>query len=139
MCCRDHDNCDNIAAGQTAHNLTNDDYFTRLHCNCDKEFYKCLYTINTKLSNRIGYIYFLLRDRCYKEDFPIVECLDYETKLFVRRCDKYMLNESKSKLYQWFDLPLYHGKSNDEMLLRHTTDYDDHSGYEEFWNNFIIV
>lgn len=41
-CCRDHDHCDNIASGEEKNGLKNDDFFTRLHCECDKEFKQCL-------------------------------------------------------------------------------------------------
>lgn len=41
-CCRDHDHCDNIASGEEKYGLKNDDFFTRLHCQCDKEFKSCL-------------------------------------------------------------------------------------------------
>lgn len=139
MCCRDHDHCDNIPAGQTAHNLTNDDYFTRLHCNCDKQFYKCLYGINTKASNAIGYMYFYMRGKCYKEEYPIVECIDFDTQYFVRRCGRYVLDESQSKRYQWFDLPLYSTKTPSSAMptnWRIGNDGNDED-FEEFWNNFV--
>lgn len=118
MCCRDHDHCDNIPAGQTKYNLTNDDFFTVLHCNCDKKFYKCLYEINSKMSNRIGKLYFTLRNRCYRNDYPIVDCAEYDTALFVRRCIHYVTNDKEPQCYQWFDLPLYYPKTqNDEEFL----------------------
>lgn len=41
-CCREHDHCDNIASGEEKNGLKNDDFFTRLHCECDKEFKQCL-------------------------------------------------------------------------------------------------
>lgn len=61
-------------------------------------------------ANRIGQLYFTLRSKCYREDYPIYECVSYDTQLFVRRCFRYVLEDSKRKLYQWFDLPLYDGK-----------------------------
>lgn len=119
MCCRDHDHCDNIPAGESKYNLTNDDYFTVLHCDCDKEFHKCLHDINSKMSNRIGKMYFTLRNRCYRNDYPIVECAEYDTAVFIRRCIRYITDESMAMRYQWFDLPLYYGKS------MRTTELDD--------------
>ena len=109
-CCRGHDHCDNLASGESRNNLTNTDYFTRLHCDCDKEFYECLHSLNSKASNRIGKIYFTLRNKCYRQDYPIVECSDYETTWFLRRCHRYVLDESKEKQYQWFDIPFFNGK-----------------------------
>lgn len=116
MCCRDHDHCDNIPGGETKYNLTNTDYFTVLHCDCDKAFYKCLHQIDSKMSNHIGKMYFTLRNRCYRNDFPIVECAEYDTAVFVRRCMRYILDESQQIRYQWFDLPLYYKKSNSEQM-----------------------
>lgn len=107
MCCRDHDHCDNIQAGETKYNLTNDDYFTCLHCDCDRRFKQCLRDINSSMSNRVGRLYFTLRNRCYFDDNPIVKCLKYETEVFIHRCVLYELNMDEPKLYQWFDLPLY--------------------------------
>lgn len=110
-CCRTHDHCDNLAAHETKYNLTNNDFFTRLHCDCDNEFYNCLHTINNNVSNKIGETYFSLRNKCYKDDYPIVDCIDYDNGLFLHRCINYILDESQSKRYQWFDLPLYNGKN----------------------------
>lgn len=101
-----------MLAGESKYNLTNNDYFTVLHCKCDKEFYKCLHELNTNTSNRIGKLYFTLRNHCYKDDYPIVDCAEHDTALFVRRCIRYILDESQSSRYQYFDLPLYNGKSS---------------------------
>ena len=79
-CCRQHDHCDNIASGEEKHGLKNDDYFTRLHCMCDKEFKGCLRNVNSRRGNYIGNFYFNVRDRCYKEQHPIVECDEIHTK-----------------------------------------------------------
>lgn len=106
-CCRDHDHCDNIPAGETKYNLTNNDHFTVLHCDCDKQFYKCLEDIDSNASNGIGKLYFSLRKRCYRKDYPIVECAEYDTAVFVRRCVRYILDQSQPQKYQFFDLPLY--------------------------------
>lgn len=79
-CCRSHDHCDNMASGESKHGLKNDDYFTRLHCLCDKEFKQCLKSINTKRGNYIGNFYFNVRNRCYKEQHPVIECDEIHTK-----------------------------------------------------------
>lgn len=110
MCCRDHDHCDNIEAGQTKYNLKNADIFTVLDCDCDHKLRECLRKINSTVSNTVGSIYFTARDRCYHNDNPIVRCDDYDTGLFVHRCIRYKLDESQPKRYQWFDLPLYFDK-----------------------------
>jgi secretory phospholipase A2 len=79
-CCRDHDHCDNIASGEERYGLKNTDYFTRLHCECDKEFKQCLRKVDSRRGNYIGNFYFNLRDRCYKEQHPIVGCDEIHTK-----------------------------------------------------------
>lgn len=79
-CCRQHDHCDNMASGEEKYGLKNDDFFTRLHCLCDKEFKHCLRTVNSRRGNYIGNFYFNVRDRCYKEQHPIVECDEIHTK-----------------------------------------------------------
>ncbi|KAG4078514.1 hypothetical protein HA402_009226 [Bradysia odoriphaga] len=99
-CCRAHDHCDSLASGETKNNLTNNDFFTKLHCDCDKEFYLCLHDVNSTTSNQIGKIYFGLRNECYRNEYPIVKCVEYDMALFVRRCYRYLLDESKPKLYQ---------------------------------------
>ncbi|EDS29815.1 phospholipase A2 [Culex quinquefasciatus] len=106
-CCRDHDHCDNIPAGEMKYGLTNDDYFTRLHCKCDRDFQQCLKKINTTLSNRLGSFYFAVRDKCYKKQYPIVDCGEKKNMLFLRRCVRYVVNSSASREWQWFDLPFY--------------------------------
>jgi secretory phospholipase A2 len=80
MCCREHDHCDNMAAGEEKNGLKNNDYFTRLHCQCDKEFKQCLQKVNSRRGNLIGNFYFNVRDRCYKEQHPIVSCDEMHTK-----------------------------------------------------------
>lgn len=79
-CCRQHDHCDNIASGEEKHGLKNNDFFTRLHCLCDKEFKHCLRKVNSRRGNYIGNFYFNVRDRCYKEQNPIVNCEEIHTK-----------------------------------------------------------
>uniref|UniRef100_A0A336LI29 Phospholipase A2 n=1 Tax=Culicoides sonorensis TaxID=179676 RepID=A0A336LI29_CULSO len=106
-CCRRHDHCDNMASHESKYNLTNDDYFTRLHCRCDKEFHDCLKSVNSTLAQRIGSFYFNIRDKCYKEQHPIMDCAEEKHKFFIRRCVKYIVDKSKPRLWQWFDLPFY--------------------------------
>lgn len=78
-CCRFHDYCDNIAAGEEKHGLRNDDMFTRLHCKCDSEFKQCLQSVNSKSGNYIGNVYFSFRDQCYDERHPVIGCEKVQT------------------------------------------------------------
>lgn len=116
MCCRTHDNCDNIPAGETKYNLTNNDYFTRLNCDCDREFRNCLRNINSTVSNAVGRVYFTLRGKCYYDDNPIIKCEAYDTDYFVKRCIQYELDMRQPKRYQWFDIPLYRDKDERDAM-----------------------
>ncbi|CAH1105953.1 unnamed protein product [Psylliodes chrysocephalus] len=58
-CCQAHDGCPDVMAGfHSKYNLFNPNFYTRLNCNCDTQFYSCLKNVNTKASNEIGRIYF---------------------------------------------------------------------------------
>ncbi|KAK5639860.1 hypothetical protein RI129_010671 [Pyrocoelia pectoralis] len=107
-CCRTHDYCDDIIEGhETSHNLTNDAFYTRLNCECDDEFYKCLKDVDSKTSSQVGFIYFnLLGTKCFREDYPIVECKKY---IYTprKKCVEYEYDTTKNKHYQWFDVPKY--------------------------------
>lgn len=75
-CCRMHDKCpSSIPAGYTFKNLRNGGLFTRSHCDCDQEFYRCLKKASSIVSNKIGYTYFnILRPQCFRREHPIIGC-----------------------------------------------------------------
>lgn len=107
-CCRNHDLCPDIIEGhQTKYNLTNPNFFTRLSCDCDEDFYKCLKSVNDKPSMQIGNIYFTaLNTKCFKKEYPIKACK--QTSVFpTRRCLSYELDENHEKIYQWFDVKYF--------------------------------
>ncbi|GLV38418.1 secretory Phospholipase A2 [Carabus blaptoides fortunei] len=106
MCCRDHDLCDDIIeSGETNHNLTNNDFYTKLNCKCDEKFYDCLKSSHMKSAKAVGTIYFnVLGTQCYREDYPIVKCIKYHG-IIKKRCVEYELDESQPKVYEWFDVP----------------------------------
>ncbi|XP_044760931.1 phospholipase A2-like isoform X2 [Coccinella septempunctata] len=107
-CCRAHDKCfDFIPSGESKHNLTNADQVSRMHCDCDLEFYYCLKNVSSMESIMIGKIYFNDVGKCYKRDYPIIRCLSYKNFLFFQKCLVYELDESKEKVYQYFDLPYF--------------------------------
>ena len=102
-----------MAAFTSKNGLTNYDLFTRLHCKCDFEFRNCLKKENNFISNRIGQTYFTVRNKCYKEESPIVKCEKYESRLYIMRCIQYRYDKTKPKKYQWFDLPFYNDNVDD--------------------------
>lgn len=67
MCCRAHDHCpDIIPAYQTKHGLKNEDMFTKLSCECDETFRKCLRATKTDSSDIVGFLYFdMLGTQCF--------------------------------------------------------------------------
>ncbi|XP_053681680.1 uncharacterized protein LOC128732455 [Sabethes cyaneus] len=105
VCCRAHDLCPlSIAAGEQFNRLRNNGYFTRSHCDCDKQFYNCLKNANSLVSNQIGYTYFnLLKPQCFRHEHPKVAC----SKKSKGRCLTYVVDETQEKLWQWFDNLIY--------------------------------
>uniref|UniRef100_A0A182YQP6 Phospholipase A2 n=1 Tax=Anopheles stephensi TaxID=30069 RepID=A0A182YQP6_ANOST len=104
-CCRAHDLCPiTIAAGEQFNRLKNNGYFTRSHCDCDKQFYNCLKNANTLVSRQIGYTYFnLLKPQCFRFEHPKLNC----TKRSKGKCLSYVVDEKQSKQWQWFDNLIY--------------------------------
>ncbi|XP_040172918.1 uncharacterized protein LOC120905811 isoform X3 [Anopheles arabiensis] len=100
-CCRAHDLCPiTIAAGEQFNRLKNNGYFTRSHCDCDKQFFNCLKNANTLVSRQIGYTYFnLLKPQCFRYEHPKLNC----TKRSKGKCISYVVDEKQSKRWQWFD------------------------------------
>ena len=82
-----------------------------MNCKCDKELFNCLHALNTEVSNQIGVTYFRFQNKCYREDYPIIGCIDYEKVLMLQRCRQYKLDTNKSVQYQWFDLPFYYSQA----------------------------
>uniref|UniRef100_A0A182MQS7 Phospholipase A2 n=1 Tax=Anopheles culicifacies TaxID=139723 RepID=A0A182MQS7_9DIPT len=100
-CCRAHDLCPiTIAAGEQFNRLKNNGYFTRSHCDCDKQFFNCLKNANTLVSRQIGYTYFnLLKPQCFRYEHPKLNC----TKRSKGKCLSYVVDEKQNKQWQWFD------------------------------------
>ncbi|XP_026727478.1 phospholipase A2-like [Trichoplusia ni] len=106
ICCRAHDHCpDIIPGGETKYNLTNNAFYTRLHCTCDIDFLECLRSANTKVAKYIGITYFdALKTKCFKEDYPITKC-NKKGGWFNAKCTEYEFDKSGKPTYQWFDVP----------------------------------
>lgn len=79
----------------------------RPHCLCALEFYMALKKINTYLSNRIGLEYFKTNPTCYRSNYPVIRCYDYDEEF--QRCPTYLLNSTQPLMTQYFDLPYYTG------------------------------
>ncbi|XP_071448665.1 phospholipase A2-like [Hetaerina americana] len=107
-CCKDHDYCPDFIAGRdTKYGLQNDAFYTRLHCDCDIQFYDCLKKTRVFVSDEIGFTYFnAIGTRCYRQDYPIIRCFKYSS-IIMKRCRVYELDQTKPQIWQWFDLPIY--------------------------------
>ncbi|XP_072401464.1 phospholipase A2-like [Diabrotica undecimpunctata] len=105
-CCFAHDHCsDTIGGFQTKHGLTNPNFYTRLNCDCDNQFYDCLKSNNNMVSDQLGHIYFTaLGTKCFSYQYPISGCSKY-TFFPTMKCVSYQVDETKEKEYQWFDIP----------------------------------
>lgn len=83
------------------------------------EFYNCLHRINSPLSNRIGEMYFTFHKRCFRVDFQIDSCNEYDMSPIGTeyRCIQYLLAIPTPIANQFFDLPYYQGKEPKDRLL----------------------
>ncbi|XP_067125209.1 phospholipase A2-like [Centruroides vittatus] len=109
-CCRAHDHCnDTIHSYNWKYGLWNAAIFTKSHCDCDYELSRCLRSANTFASNQVGRLYFnALQVQCFKKDYPIVKCKTYKGIANVHlSCQKYVLDETKPKIWQFFDAVFY--------------------------------
>ena len=65
-----------LRALRYGYGLLNFGISTKSHCECDKDFFNCLKSVNSKLSNTIGHVYFnVLKLQCIEEG---PACVEYE-------------------------------------------------------------
>uniref|UniRef100_A0A182NN97 phospholipase A2 n=1 Tax=Anopheles dirus TaxID=7168 RepID=A0A182NN97_9DIPT len=112
QCCKHHDECpDTIVARYDYRRYEDLPYksqiFTRLRCNCDVEFLRCLQNISTFFSYAVAWIYTKFQSSCFDYEHPVMECtIKKNDGLFTSdRCLTYMVDNSFSKRWQWFDIP----------------------------------
>ncbi|XP_014226091.1 uncharacterized protein LOC106651910 [Trichogramma pretiosum] len=106
-CCRAHDLCKmNLGADQVRFGLVNNGIFTRSHCECDSNFYRCLKKTRSLIAGNIGVTYFnVLRPQCFKLEYP-ARCVKYEKARFRNnKCVLYEFDVNYNKTWQWFDNP----------------------------------
>uniref|UniRef100_P0DRM4 Phospholipase A2 LaPLA2-1 n=1 Tax=Liocheles australasiae TaxID=431266 RepID=PA2_LIOAU len=86
-CCRAHDHCDNIAAGETKYGLENSYWFTKLNCKCEESFRNCLAEAKKKETTAkfVKFSYFNV----------------YGPKCFVLDCDKRRFEMSRKCVAHW--------------------------------------
>nr|XP_022916393.1 uncharacterized protein LOC111426203 [Onthophagus taurus] len=68
-CCRTHDLCPvKVRAYTKRYNLTNNSLYTKSHCKCDDELYKCLKRSDSPTAHIMGNVYFnLIQVPCLEE------------------------------------------------------------------------
>ncbi|XP_071055262.1 phospholipase A2-like [Onthophagus taurus] len=103
-CCKNHDECEEIIlAGKSNFGLTNKSPFTKLHCDCDNTFLRCLQQIQDKnrlIAGLVEFVYIQGNEKCFKKSKPIV-C---ESMIKInQRCRKYSTQNGEERT-QWFDL-----------------------------------
>ncbi|KAH9419901.1 hypothetical protein DERP_001734, partial [Dermatophagoides pteronyssinus] len=70
LCCRAHDHCPiRLKAFRQGYGVFNFSFYSRLHCECDEDFYNCLKKSPNSYATMLGQFYFnVLRVQCLKED-----------------------------------------------------------------------
>ncbi|XP_031635153.1 phospholipase A2-like [Contarinia nasturtii] len=112
-CCRMHDECPEYVLQPHDYQQypgldVRPQFFSRLKCSCDAEFYQCLENIETTYALTIGIGYGIFQRYCFEYEHPIMRCSEYYIGFGLRRCMAYEINYSAPKKWQWFDvLPPY--------------------------------
>ncbi|XP_035222179.1 phospholipase A2 heteromtoxin-like [Stegodyphus dumicola] len=111
-CCRAHDFCDDaLLAGETKGNLTNKSSYTSLSCECDAEFYSCLKSVHSVVSDAVGAWYFNNFQRpCYELNYPFSDKCLRTTESGV--CEEYERNMTAPMIYQWVLAKPYEKSTN---------------------------
>jgi len=110
-CCKRHDECPNYISSDS-------DFarypglpqrplpFSRLECACDGQFFSCLNTLNVQYASTVAFGYGVVQSQCFALNYPIVGCNKYSNGLLPpRRCIEYRVDNTKGKVWQWFDVP----------------------------------
>ncbi|KAM7343693.1 phospholipase A2-like [Cochliomyia hominivorax] len=113
MCCRDHDHCEVIlSGGSSLHGLSNNGLFPILECSCEDQFRSCLQNVNNLVANTLGNVYYSARKVCIAEGYPITGCQQYQKGTLSKRCVQYSTDETKPKVWQFYDMAYYSSGSN---------------------------
>lgn len=118
-CMNSLDQCNESSAKDAENDVISPAIDSKPHCLCALYFYACLQKIETFLSKQIGDLYFASNDRCYRNNFQTIECVEYDDEYLPsnRRCTQYLLDSTTAFQPQWFDLPHFSGKRPKLSLL----------------------
>lgn len=75
ICCRAHDHCPvRLKPFRNDYGLFNIALYTKSHCECDTDFYRCLREIRSKTADMLGNLYFnVMKLQCLREE-PMKMC-----------------------------------------------------------------
>lgn len=105
-CCHAHAHCSESMRPQERKNgLLNRDFYTRRHCRCDKQLFRCLKNLAPdEDADLVGHMYFnVLQIECFENDFPR-KCSSFSDDGFCRTYDYAEKVKGKAR-YQWFSSP----------------------------------
>ncbi|KAJ6633747.1 Phospholipase A2 [Pseudolycoriella hygida] len=111
VCCKQHDGCPNYVSSSSDYDRyvglpQKSQLFSRLECACDAQFFSCLNTLNSQYASTVAFGYGVVQSQCFDFNYPIVGCNKYSNSLLPpRRCIEYKVDDTKDKIWQWFDVP----------------------------------
>lgn len=112
LCLAKLDECNDSYALASVGDVISPPIGSQPHCLCALSFYVCLKEIDSFVAKQFGDLYFTSNDRCYRNNFKTLECLEYDDEYLPsnNRCTTYLLDSKSRSHPQWFDLPYYSGK-----------------------------
>ncbi|KAG4071262.1 hypothetical protein HA402_003966 [Bradysia odoriphaga] len=111
VCCKQHDECPNYISSDGDYEKYaglphRSQIFTRLECACDGQFFRCLNDLNGQYASTVAFGYGVVQSQCFELTYPIVGCNKYSNDILPpRRCLEYRVDDTKDKIWQWFDVP----------------------------------
>ncbi|XP_070493324.1 phospholipase A2 hemilipin-like [Chironomus tepperi] len=107
-CCRAHDNCyPQIAPGECLKSICNKGSFTRLHCDCDEKFRRCLSSLNTDIGNTLGAAFF---------NTVQVTCFDYRRPCSIHQRSECDLEIYRERPFQFNHQKVYNRRSSEDLI-----------------------
>lgn len=70
ICCRAHDHCPiRLKPFRNDYGVLNIAFYTKSHCDCDADFYRCLREVHSKTADMLGNLYFnVMKLQCMREE-----------------------------------------------------------------------
>ncbi|XP_053686240.1 uncharacterized protein LOC128735777 [Sabethes cyaneus] len=116
-CCKAHDECPSAIVQQEDYEdfpglPYKPQFFSRLRCSCDVQFFSCLRNVATFFSYAVAWIYSKVQNYCFEYEYPIVDCKQsiVDGWFSFPRCADYLVNNTAPKSWQWFNIPFLSAK-----------------------------